>query len=181
MNEVNRRPYMKKIALILCLASICLSLSACGSNGGETSSAPVNTVHGGTGLKNPQNSEADNPGRVDKVKVTIGESDKFSKEEIEAAVEVIKNEFKNGFQGCELNEISYKKQFDNPDDYVSYKEDSSGKKIDKENVIRLSTDFTVDAIGASPALNAGNKYTYSWTLIRDSKDSGWKIDDAGQG
>ena len=56
----------------------------------------------------------------------------------------------------------------------------SVNKVKAENVIVLLSDFDVDNSGNNPVLNPGETYTnYNWILIRDDKNSDWKVDDCG--
>ena len=113
------------------------------------------------------------------IKVDIGESTKFSKEEIDNAVDCLKRSF--DFEACTLTKIYYNEEISNTavEDYLQFG-NGSVNKVKAENVIVLLSDFDVDNSGNNPVLNPGETYTnYNWILIRDDKNSNWKVDDCG--
>ena len=111
------------------------------------------------------------------IKLDIGESTKFSKEEIDNAVDCLKRSF--DFEACTLTKIYYNEEISNTavEDYLQFG-NGSVNKVKAENVIVLLSDFDVDNSGNNPVLNPGETYTnYNWILIRDDKNSDWKVDD----
>ena len=113
------------------------------------------------------------------IKLDIGESTKFSKEEIDNAVDCLKRSF--DFEACTLTKIYYNEEISNTavEDYLQFG-NGSVNKVKAENVIILLSDFDVDNSGDNPVLNPGETYTnYNWILIRDDKNSDWKVDDCG--
>ena len=113
------------------------------------------------------------------INVDIGESTKFSKEEIDNAVDCLKRSF--DFEACTLTKIYYNEEISNTavEDYLQFG-NGSVNKVKAENVIVLLSDFDVDNSGDNPVLNPGETYTnYNWILIRDDKNSDWKVDDCG--
>ena len=113
------------------------------------------------------------------IKIDIGESTKFSKEEIDNAVDCLKRSF--DFEACTLTKIYYNEEISNTavEDYLQFG-NGSVNKVKDENVIVLLSDFDVDNSGDNPVLNPGETYTnYNWILIRDDKNSDWKVDDCG--
>ena len=109
------------------------------------------------------------PGWVtDKTEIIIGESEKFSREEIEQAIEVVKN------QGDENSEVTLL--------LVRYDESRSKVVIDsymdRKNIIVLFSDFKT--YGEHAVLNPYTEYTdYQWKLIRENENSAWAIYDKG--
>ena len=141
---------MKKIAIYLSMILIIFSLAGCNQN----------------------NESSD-------INVDIGESTKFSKEEINNAVDCLKISF--DFEACTLTKIYYNEEISNTavEDYLQFG-NGSVNKVKAENVIVLLSDFDVDNSGDNPVLNPGETYTnYKWILIRDDKNSDWKVDDWG--
>ena len=141
---------MKKIAIYLSMILIIFSLAGCNQN----------------------NESSD-------INVDIGESTKFSKEEINNAVDCLKISF--DFEACTLTKIYYNEEISNTavEDYLQFG-NGSVNKVKAENVIVLLSDFDVDNSGNNPVLNPGETYTnYNWILIRDDKNSNWKVDDWG--
>ena len=113
------------------------------------------------------------------IKLDIGESTKFSKEEIDNAVDCLKRNF--DFEACTLTKIYYNEEISNTavENYLQFG-NGSVNKVKAENVIVLLSDFDVDNSGNNPVLNPGESYTnYNWILIRDDKNSDWKVDDCG--
>lgn len=113
------------------------------------------------------------------IKLDIGESTKFSKEEIDNAVDCLKRNF--DFEACTLTKIYYNEEISNTavENYLQFG-NGSVNKVKAENVIVLLSDFDVDNSGNNPVLNPGETYTnYNWILIRDDKNSDWKVDDCG--
>ena len=113
------------------------------------------------------------------IKLDIGESTKFSKEEIDNAVDCLKRSF--DFEACTLTKIYYNEEISNTavEDYLQFG-NGSVNKVKAENVIVLLSDFDVDNSGNNPVLNPGETYTnYNWILIKDDKNSDWKVDDCG--
>ena len=117
--------------------------------------------------------------KLTNIKIDIGESTKFSKEEIDNAVDCLKRSF--DFEACTLTKIYYNEEISNTavEDYLQFG-NGSVNKVKAENVIVLLSDFDVDNSGNNPVLNPGETYTnYNWILIRDDKNSDWKVDDCG--
>ncbi len=99
------------------------------------------------------------------IKIDIGESTKFSKEEIDNAVDCLKRSF--DFEACTLTKIYYNEEISNTavEDYLQFG-NGSVNKVKAENVIVLLSDFDVDNSGDNPVLNPGESYTnYNWILI----------------
>ena len=141
---------MKKIAIYLSMILMIFSLVGCNQNNKSTN-----------------------------IKLDIGESTKFSKEEIDNAVDCLKRSF--DFEACTLTKIYYNEEISNTavEDYLQFG-NGSVNKVKAENVIVLLSDFDVDNSGDNPVLNPGETYTnYNWILIRDDKNSDWKVDDCG--
>lgn len=141
---------MKKIVIYLSMILMIFSLVGCNQNNKSTN-----------------------------IKLDIGESTKFSKEEIDNAVDCLKRSF--DFEACTLTKIYYNQEISNTavEDYLQFG-NGSVNKVKAENVIVLLSDFDVDNSGNNPVLNPGETYTnYNWILIRDDKNSDWKVDDCG--
>lgn len=120
-----------------------------------------------------------NAGKVNNARVTIGESSKFSKAEIEQAINVAKSNFK-GIYGCELKELKYdEKRSDKEIEYLTAAFGSmNGIKAD--NIIVLFSEFkTGDEGHIGPGFEANYTYSWHWTLIRDNSESDWIVDSYG--
>lgn len=119
-------------------------------------------------------------GRVSNdIEIDIGESIKFSRDEIINASECVKSNF--NFEGATLMKIWYDEEKYNKL-VNSYLEHGNGSinGVNEENVIILLSDFYVDKSSKNPVLNRDTTYTeYKWTLVRDNEKSEWKIDSFG--
>ncbi len=108
--------------------------------------------------------------------VRIGESEKFTKDEIAAAVQVVRE---NAFDSTFVTRIVYDEA--RADEVIrSYMETGLGSVngAAAENVIVLFTDFVTG--GDTGALNPHDVYTgYNWILVRDAKDGAWRVSDCG--
>lgn len=116
---------------------------------------------------------------ADDVEIQIGESQNFSEEEIQDAVNLVKKKF--NFQDCTLTKLWYdeEKAEQMKESYLNYGRGSiNGVKA--ENIIVIHSEFDVDKSGRNPVFSPGTTYSnYSWTLIRNNKNSQWAIDDQG--
>ncbi|MGN9166254.1 DUF4829 domain-containing protein [Tissierellaceae bacterium HCP3S3_D8] len=116
---------------------------------------------------------------ADNLIIDIGESTKFTEEEITEAIDLVKDSF--DFPACTLTKVWYDKE--KSDSLVTmYLENGKGlgSGIKPENVIVLLSNFDVDGSGDNPVLNPNSTYEdYQWILIRDSEVSNWVIDDWG--
>lgn len=142
---------MKKIVFIVCLIIAFLPLTSCKQ-----------------------------AGNISNVAVTVGQSAKFSQEEINAAIDCVKKKFKD-FEGCKLTTLWYEEEKSNSfaEGYLKNGRGSvNGAKA--ENVIVLLSNFDVDSSGGDGSLNPNSTYSnWNWILIRNSKTDSWQVDDWG--
>ena len=113
------------------------------------------------------------------IKIDISKSSKFSKDEINKAIDCIKNNF--SFPASTLTKIWYDEEKSNSlvDVYLKNGQ-GSVNGVSSENVIILLTNFDVDDSGDNPVLEPNSTYTdYQWVLKRDNETSAWEIDDCG--
>ena len=108
--------------------------------------------------------------------VQIGESEKFTKDEIKEAVQVVRE---SAFESTFVTRIVYDEA--RSDAVVQgYMETGKGSinGVAADNVIVLFTDFVTG--GNTGALNPHDVYTgYNWILIRDGEGGVWTVDDCG--
>lgn len=113
------------------------------------------------------------------VKVEIGESVRFKKEEIQRAADLVTKNF--SFPSAELRKLTYDEETSGKlaAGYISHgKGQLNGAKF--ENVLVLLSEFDVDDSGDNPVLNQGSTYTdFQWILVRESETGEWFIDDWG--
>ena len=136
---------MKKILCILLCVILGSGISACGDNGGN----------------------------VDAVKIIEAESDQYSTDDINSAIDTIVKEFDDNWDGCTLTEIYYA-----GDEYSSNYQDWADRN-DADEVIVLLSSFDVDSSGGDGSLNPDSTYdNWMWILVRN-KDGEWKHVDHG--
>ena len=103
------------------------------------------------------------------------DSEVYSKEDIDAAVDTIKHEFKSSWNGCTLREIYYA-----GDDSIESHQDWADRN-DADEVIVLLSSFDVDSSGGDGSLNPDSTYSdWKWILVR-SDGGKWKHVDHGYG
>ncbi|WP_010248775.1 DUF4829 domain-containing protein [Acetivibrio cellulolyticus] len=119
-------------------------------------------------------------GKTNNVSISVEKSTKFSEEEINNAINCVKEKFKD-FEGCKLTKLWYDDDTSNSfiDGYLKNGRGSvNGAKA--ENVIVLLSNFDVDSSGGDGSLNPNSTYTgWNWILIRKSTSDNWKVDDWG--
>ncbi len=111
--------------------------------------------------------------------INIGDSIKFTKEEIGEAIELVKNDF--DFSASTLTKIWYKEEESDKFSklYLDYGR-GSVNGAESENVIVLLSNFDVDDSGEDSSLNPNSTYeNFQWILIRSDDSSDWEIDDRG--
>ena len=115
----------------------------------------------------------------DDIIIDVSESSKFTKDEINNAIDLVKNKF--SFPASKLTKIWYDEETSNYliDGYLEHG-NGSVNLVSEEDIIILLSNFYVDDSGDNPVLNSNFTYTdYKWILIRESKTKDWKIDDLG--
>ena len=91
----------------------------------------------------------------------------YTEKEIQTAIDVAKEKFNKGFEGCELQRMEYIKGKYQPD-YEYY-----AKRCAVDRVIVLESDFYAGP-DAPASLNQNHLYdNWKWILIDDG--SGWKV------
>lgn len=112
-----------------------------------------------------------NRGKSSKAIISIGESNKFRDNEINEAINCVKEKFVD-FKGCELTHIWYDEE--KSDFYMRGAISSHG------DTIMLLSNFKVDSSGGDGSFNPNTTYTeWKGILLRDSKTGKWEIDDWG--
>lgn len=108
-------------------------------------------------------------GNISNVKKTIGESDIFTRQEIEAAMDAAISYFAKEFRGCTLTEIIYSDSA-NGDAAAEWAQQYGAD----EGIILIST-FEVSESGADGSLNPGSTYhNWKWILTRNDGEY-WKL------
>lgn len=112
-------------------------------------------------------------GNIKEVKTQEVDSEIYSQEDIALAIETIKKEFKDGWNGCTLTELYY------AGDKTSNDYQDWADRNNANNVIVLLSSFDVDSSGGDGSLNPNSTYdNWMWILVRT--DAGkWKHVDHG--
>jgi hypothetical protein len=143
---------MKKLLSLVCFVILCFTLTSCASNIGKTTNAVI----------------------------SFGKSSKFSKAELQSAVDCVTSKFKD-FNGCTLTKLWYDEKKSNhmAKEYMTIGK-GSVNKIKKGNVLVLLSNFNVDSTGAKNGFNPNSKYTgWNWILIRNKNKGAWRVEDWG--
>ena len=99
----------------------------------------------------------------------LGDSARFTKQEIAKAVECVVDYFPN-FQGCTLLRVSYNETLPN------YRLQMDLHAKDPANTIVVFTDFYADESGENSGFNPDHTYEgWAWILVRDDPRSEWEI------
>lgn len=113
-------------------------------------------------------------GNIKHVNRTIMQSQVYSKQEIENAMEVTEEEFEKEFKGCKLTDLWY------DEDRSTSTSDGWAKQYNAKEAIVLLSNFKVDSLGGDGSLIFGETYKdWQWILVRDEKNSGWKYKTCG--
>ena len=100
-------------------------------------------------------------GNVSKVNTHNVDSEIYSEEDINAAIDTIKKEFKNDWKGCILTEIYYAGD-DSSKDHQDW-----ANRNNADEVIVLQSSFDVDSSGGDGSLNPNSTYNgWNWILVR---------------
>lgn len=123
------------------------------------------------------NLSACNKAEESNIERNIGKSEKFSTEEIDKAMVTVEQNF--AFKDAELTRIYYDEEKSNEVVDV-YKTNGRGalNDITPDNIMVIFTDFTVSS-DINEGLSEGEYKAFNWILIREDKNSDWKVDDYG--
>ena len=100
-------------------------------------------------------------GNVSNVRTHDVGSAVYSQDEIDSAIDVIKQEFKSGWKGCTLTEIYY------AGDKTSAAHSEWADRYDADEAIVLTSSFAVDSSGGDGSLNPNSTYDgWMWILVR---------------
>ena len=155
-----------KMLAVLCMALLfAFALSACADNGAETPADENTPGEAGEEL-------AAAAGIVDNVTVDYGESSIYTQEDMDAAVNLIKDEFA-AWDGCELHSIRYAGDECNSADNIKWMNELKDGAAFSQCIEFLS-DFHSPVEGGG-AWEADSEYTnWQWWLARE--DGGdWQL------
>ena len=107
-------------------------------------------------------------GDISEVSTPEVESQVYSQEDINSAVNIIKKEFQRNWAGCTLTEIRY------AGDELTEKHQEWCDRNDADEVIVLLSSFDVDSSGGDGSLNPDSTYEdMKWILVRSNGEK-WK-------
>lgn len=113
------------------------------------------------------------------VRVDYGESNIYTKEDMDEAIEVIKKEF-SSWNGCKLYSISYTSDENNNDETISWMNELGDNKVIYSQCIKFVSDFRSSVFGGD-GFNVDSKYTnWQWYLAR-SEGGNWQLMTYGYG
>lgn len=114
-------------------------------------------------------------GNIRYLETTIGDSDVYTREDIEKAIDVVSRFFQKEFEGCTLRTIEYNE----PETIRRARE--WAEQYDAAEAIVLLSSFTVGIYGSDGSLNPGDTYTnWQWILTRNSGEA-WTLQTWGYG
>ena len=106
-------------------------------------------------------------GKIDNVVISLGDSQKFSKVEIEAAADCVLKKFRD-FEGCDLQRLWY--------DEI----ETNYYEIDNKKRLVFLSNFHVDASGGDGSFEPNTDYTdWKWIVIRDNESAEWIVEGWG--
>lgn len=112
-------------------------------------------------------------GNTKNVAITDYNSEIYSSNEIEDAIDVTINYFKKEFSGCTLTEITYIGDEKNAGYY------DFAERNNADDVIVLVSTFDVDSSGGDGSLNPNETYrNWKWILVRNNNGK-WEHVDHG--
>ncbi|MGO1470547.1 MAG: DUF4829 domain-containing protein [Tissierella sp.] len=109
--------------------------------------------------------------KVDNIIIDLGESTKFSQEEVKEAIDTVKDNF--DFKGCTLKKLLYDEEKSNhaTSGYMGNGRGSINE-VKAENVLVILSEFDVDSVGGDGSFNPNSTYDdFQFILIRDGKTS----------
>lgn len=114
-------------------------------------------------------------GDIRPVRREIGESSRFTTEDIESAMQIAERYFKKEFEGCTLWTMTYEEAFS---DRLA---PGWAENYGAEEAIVLYSSFWVDGDKADACFNPDSTYTkWQWVLTRNPGEN-WKLQTWGYG
>ncbi len=110
-------------------------------------------------------------GNIENMKTHKVDSELYSQQEINAAIDTIKREFQNNWSGCSLTEIYY------AGDNASKDHQDWADRNNADEVIVLLSVFDVDDSGGDGSLNPNSTYdNWKWILVRTNNGKWVHVD-----
>ncbi len=113
-------------------------------------------------------------GDVSQVQRTIGNSQVYTRQDVEQAMDVTESYFRTHFEGCKLLTLQYDAKW-------RLEEEERAESYGMDQVIVLTSSYYVEPKGASPSLNPDFTYqNWKWILARNGNGN-WVHKDHGYG
>lgn len=117
-----------------------------------------------------------NGGNISNVNRTIPQSERYGKQDIAAAMDVVEKKFKRDFGGCTLTDLWYDENAS-----TSASREWAAQYHADEAMVLLS-NFNVGSSGGDGSLNPNSVYTdWQWILVRTKGSDTWKLETWGYG
>ena len=114
-----------------------------------------------------------NKGNIDNVDIDYGNSDIYSKADMDSAIKLIKDEFTD-FNGCELHSISYSSDECNIEENINWMNDIAHGNYEFTECIMFVSDFHSPKNGGA-CWNPDYEYTnWQWWLARAENEE-WNL------
>ena len=108
-------------------------------------------------------------GNIRYLETTIGDSDVYTREDIEKAIDVVSRFFQKEFEGCTLRTIEYNE----PETIRRARE--WAEQYDAQQAIVLISSFYVAPNGGAGSLNTDSTYeNWQWILVRNPGEN-WTL------
>lgn len=109
-------------------------------------------------------------GDINNVNQSIPQSEVYSNQDIDDAMDIVKKKFKSEFKGCALTDLWY------DEDINISSSDEWARQYNSHEAIILLSNFRVNSSGGDGSLNPNSKYTdWQWILVRDKENSKWTL------
>ena len=137
---------MKKLFTIILVLALCASLAACGY--GSTKDA----------------------------KIDLGDSERFSEAERQAAVDCVLRAFRKWDTPCTVQAIYYDEASYDSEKEAFYASSFDQGMFEPEDVILLYSDFHTPEGAQAGGFNPDENYTgWKWILVRDHASAPWRV------
>lgn len=107
-------------------------------------------------------------GDVRYVNFGMGESEVYTEEEIQKAMDLVLRHFSREYAGCTMTDLWY------DEEYSLEQADDWAEQYEATEAIVLRSNFDVDGSGRSASLNPNDTYQdYNWILVRNG--GAWEL------
>lgn len=109
-------------------------------------------------------------GDVSRAIIELGDSERFSQAELQAAADVVLTKFRE-FEGCTLLRLTYDEEFSEEQGALTWP-----RPADAQDVVVFTSDFAVDWTGSDGSLTPNSTYSgWSWEVTRTDPAAPWVV------